>query len=64
MLLSDIFDTKIVDDKAELDGAEDMFPETGSVGDLVISVGGKFIFQIFICEHACLRLAINYSPGF
>ena len=55
MLLSGILDTKIVDDNVELDGAGDVFPDTMNVGDLVISVGGQFLHQIFICEHDCLR---------
>ena len=38
MLLSDILDTKIIDDEAKLEGAGGVFPYTGSVVDFIISM--------------------------
>ena len=51
-LLSDILDTGFFDNKTELDRVRYVFPESGSVGDLVITTGGQFLIQIFIYEHA------------
>ena len=51
-LLSDILDTEFFDNKTELDRVRYVFPESGSVGDLVITTGGQFLIQIFIYEHA------------
>ena len=48
MLLSYILDTKIVDNKAELDGVGDVFPEIGSVGGLIISVGRQFLLPYIL----------------
>ena len=55
VLLSDILHTKNFDKKAELDREGDVFPETRSIREIILSVVGQFLFQIFICEHACLR---------
>ena len=45
VLLSNILDTKILDEKAELDREGDVFPETRSIRELVLYVGGSFSFK-------------------
>ena len=45
MLLADVFDAEVVDDKGEGDGACDVSEETGSVfvGDVAFIREGKFV---------------------
>ena len=37
VLLSDVLDSKVVDDQRELDGPGDMLPKAGCVGNFIVA---------------------------
>ena len=51
MFLSNVFNSEIVHDKGEHDGAPFVVPEAGSVDALIISVGGEPFPEEFVTFH-------------
>jgi hypothetical protein len=45
MLFSDVFNSKIVQDERELDGAGDMLEESWCVREFKVAVSGKSFFK-------------------
>ena len=55
VVFMDVFDTKFIYYKGECNGASDMSPQAGRVGDFKISVGGEVFLEGRVSEDACLR---------
>ena len=49
-----VFDTKVIYCEGECNGAGDMSPQAGRVGDFKISVGGKVFLEGHVREFAGL----------
>ena len=49
-----VFDTKVIYYEGECDGAGDMLPQAGRVGDFKISVWGKVFLEGRVCEFSGL----------
>ena len=54
VVFMDVFDSKVIYDKGECDGAGNMLPQTGRVGYFEMSVWGKVFLQGCVCEFAGL----------
>ena len=50
----DIFDSKVIYDEGECDGAGDMLPQTGRMGYFEIYLWGEVFLQGCVCELAGL----------
>ena len=54
VVFMDVFDTKVIYYEGECDGAGDMSPQAGRVGDFKISVGGEVFLEGRVREFAGL----------
>ncbi len=59
VLLSNIFNTKVVYYKGELNWPSDLLPQAGCVGNLVVSMGLQFFCEVSIGQGSCLEKPIN-----
>ena len=54
VIFMDVFDTEVIYYEGECDGAGDMSPQAGRVGDFKISVWGEVILEGCVWEFAGL----------
>ena len=64
MLLADVFDAEVVDDKGEGDGACDVSEETGSVFGGDVALGGEMFLEAMVGKDASLWKAIHAFADF
>ena len=63
VFLADVFDSKVVHNKCELDGAGHVAPQAGRVGYFIIAVGCKPFPQQLVGQGARLGQAVLNEPG-
>ena len=54
VVFMDVFDSKVIYDEGECDGAGDMLPQTGRVGYFEISVWGEVFLEGCVCKLSSL----------
>ena len=64
MLFTNIFDSKIIDDKAECDCMGNVFPWSEGVGYFIVSLWGDLLLEVLVREATCLRQAVNATSDF